>query len=152
MVGGDPICQSVRSAGILSDVPANRAGALARRIGSEKISVSFHCAGDLEIYHARLHHCAFVLEVDFEDGIHAREGNHNAALPRDRPSRQPRAGPASYEGHVELVRDLHDSGHVFGVAGKHHNIRPMLIDSTVVLVEREVFRPVEASPPSQQRH
>ena len=82
VIGGDAVRQRMRTARVFRYVAADGAGLLAGRIGRVEISVALHGLRDFEIHHARLHHRAFIRQIDFENPVHARE--------RDRPCR-PRA-------------------------------------------------------------
>ena len=148
VVGGDPVRQRMRSPGILGHVPADGAGALAGRIGRVEIAAGLHRPGDVQVDHSRLDHGALVLQVDCENGIHAREADQDTALPRDGSAREAGARSAAHAWHAVFAGDFEDPGHVLSIAGEHHHVRPMFIDPAVVFVKRQVFRPVERAPRS----
>ena len=104
MIGGHAIGQSVRTAGILGDVAADGAGALAGWIGRVKVAAALNGERDVQIDHAGLDNGALIVEVDFEDAVHAREGDHEPALERDRAAGQSGARAAADHRHIELAR------------------------------------------------
>ena len=75
MIGRDAIGQRVRTAGVFGNVAADSAGALAGGIGRVEVAEGLHRERDIQIDHAGLHHRALVLEIDFEDPVHAREAD-----------------------------------------------------------------------------
>src|SRR5437588_8116463 len=106
VVGGDPVGQSVRAAGVFGHVAADGAGALAGRVGRIEVAAAFHGSGDIEIDHARLHHGALVFEIDFQNAVHAGEGDHHASLARNGAAGKPGPGAAPYEGDAEFGSQL----------------------------------------------
>ena len=90
-----------------------------------------------------LHHGALVFQIDFEDAVHAGEGDHEAALARDRAAGESGAGAASHEGHVEFLRQFDQGGDFGGGAREGDQVGSVLVDAAIVLVERQVLRPVE---------
>ena len=94
VIGGDAVSERVRSAGIFGDVAADGAGFLAGRIGSEVEAIRLDGARKIGVNHSRLNRCALIFEVDFEDAVHARKGDHDAAArgraPPERPVPAPR--------------------------------------------------------------
>ena len=96
VVHGHAVHQRVRTAGVLRDVAADGAGLLAGGIGREVQPKVRDVLGELQVHHARLHDRAQVLDVDFEDAVHAREGDDHAARMsrwRRRSVRCPRRAP-----------------------------------------------------------
>ena len=103
VIGGDAVGQGVRAAGVFRDVAADGAGALAGGVGRVEIAAALHRQGDVQVDHAGLHHGALVFQIDFEDPVHAREGDHDAALAGDGAAGESGAGAAADERHVELA-------------------------------------------------
>ncbi len=108
VVHGDAVQQGMRSAGILGHVAADGAGLLAGGIGCEVKPEMRHMLGELQIDHARLHDGALVLDVDFQNAVHAGEGDHDAARLRDRAAAQSGAGAARHDGNASSRSHSHD--------------------------------------------
>src|SRR6185312_15092437 len=105
---------------------------------------------DVEIHYAGLHYGAFVFEVDFENFVHAREDQQDAAFAWYCPAGKSGAGAAADQRKVELTRNLDDSRDLFRGAHKCYKVRPVLIDAAVVFVERQVFGALEHIPFAKQ--
>ena len=88
------VLERVRSAGVRGHVAADRAGALARRVGGEVIAGAGQRLGEPQVGHARLDHRHAIAEVDLENLVHAREHDHHAAADRQAAAGQARARPA----------------------------------------------------------
>ena len=82
MVGSDAIGKRMRAAGVFRDVAANGAGFLAGGIGSEVQAVLFDGAREVEIHDARFDDGPLIFRIDFQNVVHARERDDNAASPR----------------------------------------------------------------------
>ena len=98
---------------------------------------------ELQVHHARLHHGALVLDVDFENAVHAREGDHDATLLRNRAAAKSGAGAARHHGNVLGGGQPHDLGNLFGVLRKDNSAGRALADARVILVQHEVFGAVQ---------
>ena len=96
------------------------AGALAGRIGREEVLFALHGEGDFEIHDARLNHGAFVFEIDGENFVHAGEGNHKAAVSRNRATAQAGSGATANQRDTELMRDASDFRD-FGRCAREHD-------------------------------
>src|SRR5207247_5610987 len=79
VIGSDAIGEGVRPAGVLRDVAADSAGFPTGRIRSEVEAVSLSGAGEFVIDNAGMTGCALILDVEFENPIHARGDKSNAA-------------------------------------------------------------------------
>ena len=97
MVGGDAIGEGVWAAGILGNVSTKGAGFLAGRVGCKVQSGMCDSGRQIGIHDARLDNGALIFEVDFEDAIHAREKNDDAAVARERAAGKAGARAASDE-------------------------------------------------------
>ena len=98
VVYGDAMHQGVRAAGILRDIAADGAGLLAGGIGREVQPEMRDMFRELQVDHAGLHHRALVLNVNFQDAVHAREGDHDAALLQNRAAAQSGTSAARHHG------------------------------------------------------
>ena len=143
VIGGDSIGQGVRSAGVFGDVAADGAGALAGGIGRIEITAALDRQRDIQIDHAGLYDGALVFEIEFEDAVHAGEGDHQAAFARNRAAGESGAGAASHEGHVEFPRQFDQGGDVGGAAREGHQVGSVLVYAAIVFVKRQVLRPIE---------
>ena len=134
VIGRHPVGERVRTAGILRDVAADGAGALAGRIRRIEVSLTLHRQRNVQVHYSRLHHGALVFEIDFENPVHSREPDHHAALARNRPAAQSRSRAAADHRDCVLVGQFHDRNHVLRRPWKDHQVRPPLIDAAVILV------------------
>ena len=143
VIGRHAVGQGVGTAGVLGHVAANGAGALAGGVGRIEVAAGFDRQRDIQIDHARLHHRALVFEIDFENAVHAREGDHNAAAAGDGAARKARPGAAPHHRHLKFARDANDGGYFLGGARERHQVRRVLLGAAIVLVESEILRAVE---------
>ena len=143
MIGGDSVGQGVGSAGIFGDVAADGAGALAGGIGRIEIAAALDRHGDIQIDHARLYYRALVFEIQFEDAVHAGEGDHESAFARNRAAGKSGAGAASHEGHVEFPRQFDQGRDVGGATREGNQVGSVLVYAAIVFVKRQVLRPIE---------
>ena len=119
MIGRHSICQRVRTAGIFRHIAADGARSLAGWIGRVEVALPFHCLRDFKIDDARLKHGPLILEIDLEDPIHAREGNHYAAVAWNRTAAQPGTrAPADDREAVLDWRSGPEPLHPLSIAGK----------------------------------
>ena len=94
VVGREPVFEAVNAARILGDIPADRAGDLARRVGRIVEAQTLHGVGDAEIGHARLSDHAAVGHVDVEDLVELAHAEKNAVGKRQGAARERRSGAA----------------------------------------------------------
>jgi hypothetical protein len=126
------VLERVRPARIGRDVAADGAGALARRVGREVKALAPDVIGEPKIDDPGLHHGVAIAVVDFEDPLHAREGNHHAAADRQAAAGQAGAGAARQERHVQLVARLDDGHDLLGRSRKNDDIGLVLFDGEAV--------------------
>ena len=88
VVGGDPVLEAVRAAGVHGDVAADGAGELARRIGGIEEAAMGDSIGDVDVGDAGLNPRAAVFIVDVEDAIEAGEAEHDRIGRRQGPAGQ----------------------------------------------------------------
>ena len=102
---GEAVLETVRAAGVLGNVAADRADLLARRVGRVEESVRGHRLGDREVRDARLDGDAGTVEVDVEDAsMRARETttpSETGTAPPERPG----PGPTRDERDAVLVAE-----------------------------------------------
>ena len=103
------VFERVRPAGVRGDVAADRAGPLARRIGSVVIAGPLELLREVHVDQARLDDGVAIAEIDLENPLHPRERDHHAAADGQAPAGQARAGTARHERDVELVARLRRS-------------------------------------------
>ena len=151
MVYGDAIRECVRSAGIFSDVAANSAGLLARGIGCEVESMLHDGLREFQIHHARLHGGAAIGDIYLEDLPHTREDHDDATLARNGAAAQTGARATRNNGDAGLSGQTNDRRNLLGSFGKNDDFRSALGEASVVLVQHQVFRPVEYSVCSESR-
>src|SRR5262245_3248006 len=81
---GEAVLETMRATGVLGDVAADGACALARRIRRVVIAEGRHCVCHLEIRHAWFDGDAEVRNVDVEDAIEVRQLDHDSFWRRQR--------------------------------------------------------------------
>ena len=140
VIGGDAVRQGVRTAGVLRHVAADGAGLLAGGIGRVEISIALHGLRDFEIHDARLEHGAFVRQIDFDNAIHARKRDHDAAGARDHAAAQSGARAPADDGDAVFAGDSNQRRHFLGGLREDHQLRLGLVDAAVVFVQLQVFR------------
>src|SRR6476660_8519914 len=114
MSRGNAVGEAMRAARVLGDVSANRACALARRIGGVIEPETAHLATEVEVDEARLHDCQAVYRIDLEDPAHTRGDDNDAALARERAARKSGAGATGNDGQAGGACDFDDGRHLLG--------------------------------------
>ena len=112
MIGGDAVLEAVRTAGVLGDVAADRAGRLARGVGHVVEPERRHRLGEPRVDHARLHHRAAAGRIDLEDPVHPGEGDEHRVGVGQGAAGEPGAGPAGHERHAGEMEQAHDLAHL----------------------------------------
>src|ERR1700730_12651039 len=97
----------------------------------------------MQVDQSRLHHCAQVFIIDFEDTIHTSEHDHNAAIDGDRAAAQSCASTTRNDRPLETSCDLHDSRNLFGTGWQDHHIRSAAINGGVIFIQREIVGRVQ---------
>ena len=77
---------------------------------------------------------SLVIEVDFEDPVHAREGDHESAGARDDATAQAGSGTAPHQRHILVVGEFYQADHLICVARKRHHVGLGHVHAAVVLV------------------
>ena len=113
--------QTVSAAGVLSDVPANRAHLLTRRIGRIEEPVCRHRLRDLEIRHAWLDDDPGAVHIDLEYLVHSRERDDNAVGDGYRTAGEASARSAGDEGEIEAVAQADGLLHLPGRGRQNDN-------------------------------
>ena len=122
VVGGEPVLEAVRAAGVLGDVAADRAHDLARRVGRVE-EVRRDGGGDGDVRDAGFHADAAVVEVDVQDAGEPGQHDEHAVGHRQGPAGQPGAGAARHPGDVGRGARGHHVAHLVAVAGQHRDGR-----------------------------
>ena len=139
VVDRDAVLQRVRPAGVGGDVAADGAGPLARRVGGVVVARRLQVIGQPDVDDARLDHGVAVAEVDFEDPLHPRQGDHDAAADRQAAAGQARARPARQERDAVLVADLDDRDDLLGRGREDDDVGLVLLDGeAVAFVDEQV--------------
>ena len=122
MIGGNPVFEGMGTAGVLCHIAADRAGLLAGRIRRVIVPLGRHGLGDPEIDDARLDDRPLVVEIDFQDAIELRQGDHHAALDRQGPAAQAGPSPTGDKGDLCLIGKADDFRHLRCRGGKDHHL------------------------------
>src|SRR2546423_11799329 len=104
MVGRRPVFQAMNSACIFSNVAANRARRLTRRIGSVIETIRRDGPRQLCVNQARLHAREAIFAIDFENLSHTRELDYYASIDRECPARESRARAARCKANSFIVK------------------------------------------------
>ena len=114
VIRGDAVLQGVRAARVVGDVAADRARLLARGIGRVVVAARADLPREVQVDEPGLDDGQLVLVVDLEHPVHPHHRDHDAALGRQAPAREPGARAAGDERKVLAVRELHDRRDVLG--------------------------------------
>jgi len=139
VIGGDAVRECVRAAGVFGDVAADGGGFLAGGIRCEVEASVFDSPGNVEVYDAGLDDSALIIEIEFENAIHAREDEHESAGTGERTAGEAGAGAATEDGHVVLGGEADNLGDFGGGAREGDEVGAPFFDGAVVFVEDEVF-------------
>ena len=84
MIRGYAVRQCVRTTGIFRYIAANGAGPLTGGIRRIVVSKRGRRMRQFQVHDTWLYHSALIFNIQFENAIHAREGDNHAALNGDR--------------------------------------------------------------------
>ena len=120
----ESVLQTVRAAGVFSDVAADRANLLTRRIGSVVEAVRRHRPRDVEIDDARLDGDPLIRDVDVEDPVQARQRDQDPAGNRQRTAGETGAMAPRDERDAVAMAAADDRLHVDGGSREQDEARP----------------------------
>src|SRR5207237_8383984 len=123
VVDGHAVQERVRPARVLAHVAPQGADALAGGIGHVVETIGTGRGAQVQVDHARLDDGAAVVRIDGEDAVHAREGQHHAAVTGYRAAAQPGAGATGRAGHAAFVTQPHDRADVRGATRQPDGLR-----------------------------
>ena len=139
MVGSYAIRKRMRAAGIFRDVAADGAGFLAGGIGSEVQAVLFDGAREVEIHNTWLDDGPPIFRIDFQNVVHARERDDDAASPRQSAAGESGARAAPDYGKTMAVGQRHNRDDVFLAGRENDGVRMRLFDGAVVFIEKQIL-------------
>ena len=96
-------------------------------------------ASDVQIHDAGLDDGTGIFEVEFEDAIHARKHEHDAAAARECAAGKTGSRAAANDGHIVFDGELNDARHILCGVRKDDDVGPRFFDRTVVLIEDQVL-------------
>lgn len=143
VIGGYAVSEGVWASGVFGDVTPDGAGFLAGRIGSKVQAGVLDGTSQVEIDDSGLYDGALIFEVEFEDTVHAGEGQHEAATASECAAREARSSAAADDRNAVLRGEFNDSGNLICGGGKHDGVGPAFFDRAIVFVKQHVFRKVE---------
>src|SRR5207248_34303 len=109
------------------------------RVGGEVPAVRLEVVGQPEVDDAGLNKSAAVAVIDFEDALHTRQSDHDAAANGQTAAGQAGAGAARQERHVELVAQLNDADDLLRRGREDDDVGLVLLDGVAVaLVDEQV--------------
>ena len=145
MIGGDEILEHMNSARVGRGISADRAGALAGRIGREmKRAAARHerdRVAQRRVAHARLHVRNAILQIDLEDAVHLHCRDDHAVVERHASAGQ--AGPRAAGNDLRIVLDqrFENSDDLIVVDGKTHCRRTRFGDREPVgFIDKQLVR------------
>jgi hypothetical protein len=115
----EAVLEAVRTAGVLGNVPADRADDLTRGVGRVVAAVRRDAFRDLQVRHAGFDGDPQVRQIDVEHAIQARKPDQHTVGMRQRPARESSAMAAGHERHVRFVTEPDDRLHLRGARRKH---------------------------------
>lgn len=96
-------------------------------------------SGQIGIDNAGLDDSELIVDVDFQDAIHARKRNDDAAVARERAAGKARARAASNDGHVVMIGNFDDADDIGGIARKNDAVGTRDFHGAVVFIEKQIF-------------
>src|SRR3990170_8362014 len=103
MHGGGAVLETMRAAGILRYIAADAGGGLARGIGGKEVPAISNSLSQSDVNQPGLHDGALVRQIDLQDAVHPVEPDHDAALQRKGPAREPGPGPTRDDGKLFAI-------------------------------------------------
>ncbi len=143
VIGGHPVFEAVRSAGVLGDVAAYRAGRLAGRVRHILEAERRHGFGKPGIHDTGLNHCPPLNRVYPENAVHSSEGDEHRIRLGKRSARKPGASAPGNERHLNQMQKAHDFPHLGGVSRHDHHARNRFVGGeTIHGVSHQLGAPV----------
>ena len=139
VIGRHSVGQRVRAAGIFGDVSADGARFLAGRIGREIKAQVLDRAGQVEIHDSGLNNRAKICGINFENAVHARERDHDAAAARNRSAGKSRARAAPHDRSLIAICEADDPGDVARGGGKNDAPGRSQLHRPVIFVQHQIF-------------
>lgn len=116
--GRKSVLQTVRSPGVLGNIPADAADRLRGRVRGIKVSLWLDPAGNVQIDHPGFHNHPRILKVNFENAIHPRQANDNAVENRQRSAAQARSRTAGDKGNALSMTDADNRLQLGSIGGQ----------------------------------
>ena len=142
VVGGEPVLEAVRAAGVLRDVAADRAHLLARRIGCVVQPVRRRRLRDRQVRDAGLDDRSPVDRIELQDPVQARQADHHTVRDGQRAAGEAGARPACDERHLVLVAHPYRRRHLVGVTGEQYEVGDDAVAGEPVALVRAALHPV----------
>ena len=135
---GDAVGETVRAAGVVGDIAADRATLLTAGVGGEVQAVSSDGPREIKVEHPGLDPRQPVDRIDRQNPVHLRDHDHDRVVERRRPARQTGAGTAGDERPAMTNCDAYAGLHL-GCAGREAHDTGVTFDvRCVALVQREL--------------
>jgi hypothetical protein len=139
VIGCDAIRQSVRAAGVFSDVAADRAGFLAGGIRREMEACMCDGGAQVRVHDAGLDGGALIGEVNIEDAVHPGEDGENSALAGERAAGEPRTSAATDDWDLMAIGNLDEGNNVRDRAREYNTGGTRDFDRAVVFIKEKVL-------------
>ncbi len=122
-VAGHAVLHAAQPAGVRAQVPPDRAGLVARRVGRVEEALGLDRLLEVDVDHPRLADDDEVLAVDLEDPVHPGEGDRQAAGDARRSAAQPGPGAPRDDRHPVLGGQPDQLGDLGGLRRQGHGDR-----------------------------
>ena len=119
VAGGDTVLEAVGPARVLGDIAADAAGALRRGIRGVVEAVGPGRRREMGVDDSGLDARPPVVQVEFQDPVHARRTHHHGPVDRERAAGETRPRAAGHEGHACLGDGPDHPGGLVSVPGQH---------------------------------
>ena len=143
VIGGDPVGERVRAAGIFGNVAANGASFLAGRVGCEMQAGMRDCGAEIGIDDAGLDRGTLIFDIYIENAIHMGKNGEDAAIAGERAAGKSGAGSAADDGRLVLIGKLHNALDMSGGAGEYDAGGTRDFNRAIVFVEQQFLGAVE---------
>jgi len=139
VIGGDAIFQTVRAAGIHTDIAADGAGKLRAGVGCIKETLRACGIGDGEIGDARLYPRRAIVKIKLKDRTHFRQADHHGVFLRDSAAGKRGACPARHDRNAGAMAICHDSRRLLRRSRQSDGERQTAIGNESIGLERHEF-------------
>lgn len=139
MIDGHAIFQSMRAAGVRSDVASDRAGSLTAGIWRVMKAAAGECSGQSNIHAAWFNDGITIALIDFQNAIHFGQSNHDAATDGQTTSGEAGSSSARDKRNAKLIAFTNDPDDFITVHREHDDVRRILFDDVAIAFVNDQF-------------